>query len=146
MNKHNPLDAARAKADDPRNTIPGKAYIYTDWTCDACSARYTIGYESSAGVAEVIELIRDQHARLSPLCSKISGLSKIRVLASSLDPPAIDKWGQSTDPSPADQCAVCRYFSYGECRRHAPIIVDAIHNWPHVNLDDWCGDFERRTI
>ena len=58
-------------------------------------------------------------------------------------------------------CSTCRFFEPGdpdgECRRHAPRVQfernynipkkqwlrSAYAIWPLVDLDDWCGEFDR---
>ncbi len=48
-------------------------------------------------------------------------------------------------------CVNCRFHDperqgdYVFCRRHAPTCSDHFvsdRSWPHVKLDDWCGEFE----
>ena len=48
-------------------------------------------------------------------------------------------------------CAGCRFFEahssglgFGQCRRHAPAIVNGVNDerWPQVEAIDGCGDFE----
>jgi|Laugrefa1bdmlbdn_1035148.scaffolds.fasta_scaffold48975_2 hypothetical protein len=46
-------------------------------------------------------------------------------------------------------CSNCIYYEtysaqkLNECRRHAPIIVVGLGTkWPHVESNEWCGDWE----
>lgn len=69
-----------------------------------------------------------------------------------------------------DTCASCRFFKgsvrattpgdlalYGECRRHAPVVMDRGYNhpvhgmqhetttaFPELLSTEWCGDFEAK--
>lgn len=40
--------------------------------------------------------------------------------------------------------------TYHECRRHAPEVVGKNEGeyeyWPHVNLEDFCGDFSKKGV
>jgi hypothetical protein len=59
----------------------------------------------------------------------------------------------------ADHCSVCAFacphaFVQGrnllQCRRHAPGAAQAgelrgFATWPLVEMDEWCGDFQRRN-
>jgi hypothetical protein len=48
-------------------------------------------------------------------------------------------------------CDKCRFFleepneTYGECRRHAPVVRMQIEDtatwWPVVERNDWCGEY-----
>jgi len=45
------------------------------------------------------------------------------------------------------KCKSCKYYYpildwHGQCRRHAPIIVDHMTVYPKVTPTNWCGDFE----
>lgn len=50
----------------------------------------------------------------------------------------------------AERCGMCRYWvgwpGYGElkgnCRRHAPAIVEHRGGFPFMEGYQWCGDFE----
>lgn len=52
------------------------------------------------------------------------------------------------------RCDKCRFFHIyveddidGECRRHAPRVwqENTYARWPTTNIDDWCGEFEKKA-
>lgn len=58
----------------------GKVWMKRDkWKCDSCWKNGSIDYEEHAGVYEVVNLIRDSHAAVSPDCK--TGISLVRVEA-----------------------------------------------------------------
>jgi len=45
-----------------------------------------------------------------------------------------------------EKCGVCKYRIFQGCQRHAPVKGEDTHHltFPHVEEDDYCGDFEHR--
>jgi hypothetical protein len=50
-------------------------------------------------------------------------------------------------------CETCRYFvagyripgkgGWGHCHRGHPTLTCHAQGWPHVDVTDWCGEYER---
>jgi len=65
---------------------------------------------------------------------------------------------RGADTSARGTCASCRHWakstgssSYGECRRHAPVVLNRappilqkIHEFPVTYDSEWCGDYEEK--
>ena len=52
-----------------------------EWRCDLCHGVGYVKYESGAGVQEVMDLLRTDHADSSPECQKNNGMLKVRALS-----------------------------------------------------------------
>lgn len=54
-----------------------------------------------------------------------------------------------------DKCEKCKYFDDKRCKRHPPQItlispgthgVAQLNDWPVVQDEDWCGEFEKKGM